>query len=129
MFCAASARPVLTADPRRSRSRDEGVECGSASSRVRRARSRRGIFPGIAVELARRFAGFEVLRALAFFATADRGGAFLLAFLAGTLFLADACGLTVRFAARRVAKRRAAAGFRADFPDFLPLAAFRLAMD
>jgi len=41
--------------------------------------------------------------------------AFLLAFLTGAFFLADACRLTLRFAARRVATRRAAAGFRADF--------------
>jgi hypothetical protein len=63
------------------------------------------------------------------FLTVDFFAALLLAFLAGAFFLADARRLTVRFAARRVAKRRAAAGFRADFPGFLPLAAFRLAMD
>jgi hypothetical protein len=49
--------------------------------------------------------------------------------LIGAFFLADACRLAARFAVRRVVKRRAAAGFRADFPDFLPLAAFRLDMN
>src|SRR4051812_26840308 len=56
---AISARPVRAAEPRRAMSRDEGgVRRVSASSRVRRTRSRRGPLPAIADELLLREADF-----------------------------------------------------------------------
>jgi hypothetical protein len=56
------------------------------------------------------------------------GKAFLLAFLAGAVLLADACRFTDRFALGRLAERLEAAPFLADFAGFARFAAFRLAM-
>src|SRR5215471_17913830 len=110
MLWSRSARPLRAALPRRSRSRDEGVECGSVSASVRRARLRAGTLAGAAAELF----GF----AAAFFFT----------FLARTVFLADAFRLTGRFGLGRLAERRATGFFLLDLEDFARFGAFRLAM-
>src|SRR5580765_4654319 len=118
------ARPVLAAEPWRSMSSDDGVECGSASASVRRARSRRGTFPADTAEaffLTAVFgcgaAAFAFGRLTGFFLEAAFGAAFLLAFLAGALFLADA----LRFAGR-------AAAFRPVLVGLARIAALRFAI-
>jgi hypothetical protein len=75
------------------------------------------------------FGDFGVARLTAFFVAMSRGGAFLLAFLAGAFFLADARRFTVRFAVWRLAERRATGPFRAAFAGFPRRAAFRLAIN
>jgi hypothetical protein len=121
MFCAASARPVRAAVQRTSISSDEGVECGSASASVRRARSRRGTFVDAAGLLLRDavfgFDAFDFLR-----------GPFCAAFFPAGFFLADDRVFTVRFAVGRLAERRAGAAFRADLVDFTRFGALRLAI-
>src|SRR3954447_1926437 len=91
-LCADSARPVRTDEPRRFMSSDEGgVRIVSPSSSVRRARSRRGTLPEVSPALFVRRAVFEAGRLAAFFFPAAFGAAFLLVFLTGARFLADAC--------------------------------------
>jgi hypothetical protein len=108
---------------------DGGVLSVSSSSRVRRARSSLGTFPGGAAELFARDGAFGRGRLTAFLGAAALGAAFLLAFLAGAFFLADARRFSRRFGTGRRAGRRAIVFLARGFADFLPLAAFRLAMD
>jgi hypothetical protein len=96
-------------------SSDEGVECGSGSTSVRRARSSRATLPAIGLFL--RAAAFGAGRRPAFFLAGAFGAAFLLGFLAGVRFLADA----LRFAGR-------AAAFRPVLVGFARLAALRFAI-
>src|SRR5882757_1729084 len=99
MLWALSARPVRTADPRRFMSSDDGgVLSVSSSSRVRRARSRRAIFPGGAAELFDLGAIFGLGRLTVFFRAVAFGAVFLLAFFDGVFVLADACRFPGRLA-------------------------------
>src|SRR5882724_6342291 len=107
---------------------DGGVRSVSSSSRVRRARSSRGILPGGAAELFDLDGVFGLGRLTVFFLATAFGAAFLLAFFDGAFFLAGACRFTGRLGCGRLAGRRAAAFLPARFAAFLPLAAVRLAM-
>ena len=109
--------------------------CVSASSSVRRARSSRGTLAGAAAWLigfAAAFGvGFLAVRGAAFLPVAavlPFGSAFLLAFVAGAFFLADACRFTGRFALGRLAERPEVALPFVDFVDLARLTPCRLAM-
>jgi len=125
---------VRAAEPRRSMSSDEGgVSWVSRSSRVRRARSSRGTFPGTRPEVelfgVAFFAAFGAGRPAGFLAAIAFEGAFLLAFFAGAFFLADACRFAGRFFVGRLAEPLAADLFFAALAGFPRLAAFRLAIN
>src|SRR4051812_20479476 len=108
---AISARPVRTADPRRSILSEEGG-VGTVSSRVRRARSSRGTRVGGAVAV---FGGEEAFRPV-FFAVFFFGADALRT--GGRLRLAR---FTARRLGARFGPRRAGAARRAGFRDFAGL--------
>src|SRR4051794_39473192 len=129
VVCADSARPVRTDEPRRFMSSDEGgVRIVSASSSVRRARSRRGTLPEVSPALLVRRGAFDAPRLPAFFLTAAVGAAFLLMFLTGARFLAEAFRFGAALAVGRLADRFLAADFAAGLRDLARPAALRLAM-
>src|SRR3954465_8973683 len=126
---AVSSGRVRADEPRRFMSSDEGgVRSVSPSSSVRRARSRRGTLPAGSPALFVRRGVFEAGRLTAFFFAAGFGAAFLLVFLTGARFLADACRFAEPLAVGRLAEPRRAADFEAGLRDFARPAALRLAM-
>ena len=120
-----AARPLRADELCRSRSSDEGVECGSVSASVRRGRSSLGTFLATTAELS----------AFTAFLPGDFGLAEIAGFLpfarfvlAGAFFLALALGFEARLAMGRLAERLGAGRFFADFVGFARRTGLRFAM-